>query len=641
MMRWRTFAMLAGGVLLLTLLCRYLMAQPGNLANLWLADVLLTALLLRQPQAAKWPLLLCAIAAEWLGQMLATQWFGPLPLPAAPWLQAGGYALGHGLQSLVCATLLRQTGLAARMNGHPVQLLHLLLFAVGVPGAIGASLFASWGALGAGLSWPRLFLPDFLGAALGNVGLLPLALLFRGSLWAGLRRILWQRFVPLSCLVLAMTIIADVWLIYPFGYSVAVLVVAALYLGMTEMALLGFSWLLLTCAMISLSAFLPPPLTHYWQMVFVYLPVVSCFAPALLLAAALHQVRQREQQRREAADQMVAILYHAGEAIITSDAEGKIESFNRAAARVYGVPEYNAIGQHLSRFAPQALLATPGVEQAQTGEWEAIRADGSHFPAEFMVNSMEVAGQRKLITIVRDITERKRMDRLKSDFVSTVSHELRTPLTSIHGGLGLLRGGVLGTLPERAQSIVNIGYGATERLIRLVNDLLDVQKLESGHVELKLETVPLATLLNRALVQDQAYARVHGITLLLQEPLPEVAVMVDLDRFQQVLSNLISNACKFSQSGSQVELGARLLAGERVRISVRDHGSGIPESFRGRMFQKFSQADSSDTKTRGGTGLGLAISKTLVLLMQGELDYQSEPGVGTEFMIDLPIPQGM
>ena len=377
------------------------MAQPGNLANLWLADVLLTALLLRHPNAGRLPVLLGAMAAEWLGQMLATLWFGSGLLPGAPWLLAGLYAIGHGMQSLVCATLLRQTGLVGRMIEHPVQWLYLLLFALVVPGALGAALFASWGALMGELSWPRLFLPDFLGSALGNMGLLPLALLLQKLVWGALPDIHWRQFVPVSCAVWALGIIANVWLIYPLAYSVAALVVVALYFSMTEMALLGFVWLLLTCSMLSLSAFLPPPLTHYGQMIFVYLPVASCFIPSLLMAAALHQARQREQQRREAADQMAAILYHAGDAIITSDTEGKIESFNRAAEQLYGVSEQQTVGQYLSRFAPLNLFATAQAESAQTSEWEAIRADGTCFSAEFMVSSMEVAGQRKLITIVR------------------------------------------------------------------------------------------------------------------------------------------------------------------------------------------------------------------------------------------------
>jgi two-component system sensor histidine kinase VicK len=273
-----------------------------------------------------------------------------------------------------------------------------------------------------------------------------------------------------------------------------------------------------------------------------------------------------------------------------------------------------------------------------------VRRDGGRFAAEIMTSSFEVAGTRKWITIVRDITERKRMDQLKNDFVSTVSHELRTPLTSIRGALGLLAGGVAGPLPEQAMKLVQISHSGSERLSRLINDLLDMQKLEAGKMDFNFAAHPLAVLLQDAVSAIQSYASQYQVEVRLPAVLPDLMLWVDADRMQQVLNNLLSNACKFSPAQGVVDVVLSTEknpenAENRVRIAIVDHGPGIKEDFKLRMFQKFSQSDSSDTKAKGGTGLGLSIAKVIVEQMGGTLSYVSEAPCGATFFIDLPSHQ--
>src|SRR6185369_6677324 len=228
--------------------------------------------------------------------------------------------------------------------------------------------------------------------------------------------------------------------------------------------------------------------------------------------------------------------------------------------------------------------------------------------------------------VARDIEEEKRIAQMKNDFVSVVSHELRTPLTSIRGSLGLIAGGVAGELPEKARALVEIASKSCERLVRLINDILDVEKIESGKMGFYFAPIELAPLLERALEDNRAYAEGYGVVLRITATAPGARVWGDPDRLLQVMTNLISNAVKFSPRGGTVEVTTARGSGD-VRIAVTDHGRGIPPELRPRLFEKFAQADSSSTREKGGTGLGLSISRAIIERHHGRIGFTSEPGV--------------
>src|SRR6185312_14873352 len=185
-----------------------------------------------------------------------------------------------------------------------------------------------------------------------------------------------------------------------------------------------------------------------------------------------------------------------------------------------------------------------------------------------------------------------------------------TPLTSIRGSLGLLAGGVLGPLSDKAAEMVQIAHHNSERLVRIINDILDIEKIEAGKIELHAQNVALGTLLRQAIEVNQSYADKYQVRLLL-EPLPAgIAVVADPDRLMQGITNLLSNAAKFSPPGSTVHIRAKR-RNARVGIEVEDHGTGIPEEFRPHVFEKFAQADGSTSRRFEGTGLGLAITRQL------------------------------
>lgn len=230
-------------------------------------------------------------------------------------------------------------------------------------------------------------------------------------------------------------------------------------------------------------------------------------------------------------------------------------------------------------------------------------------------------------------------DRLKSEFVSTVSHELRTPLTTIRGALGLVAKGITGQLPAQAQECVDIALANSERLVTLINDLLDMEKIQSVGVELNLRPANLAGLIATAVEEAKALTDPLDVRLSFVHQVPDIEVLVDEDRLKQVLANLISNAAKFSAPGQCVEV-SMLKRGDQIRAQVCDHGRGVSEEYRAHIFGNFSQEDSSDTRRKGGTGLGLHISKALIEGMNGTIGFESVPHRRTIFFFDLPIISG-
>jgi len=244
------------------------------------------------------------------------------------------------------------------------------------------------------------------------------------------------------------------------------------------------------------------------------------------------------------------------------------------------------------------------------------------------------SGRNEAVMVLRDISEQRAVERLKSQFVSTVSHELRTPLASVRGALGLMTAGIAGELAPMTKELSELALENTKRLERLINDLLDLESSDSGQLRLDIATCDLCPLLARTLRSVSPFAASYGVGLRFESEMRSAECRVDADRFGQVISNLLSNAIK--HSGAETDVVMRLFATSDVyRIEVENSGNPIPESFRPRMFQRFAMADASDSRKRSGTGLGLAIAKALVERMHGRIDYVSGGGV-TQFFVELP-----
>ncbi|MXP65707.1 response regulator [Roseomonas sp. M0104] len=378
------------------------------------------------------------------------------------------------------------------------------------------------------------------------------------------------------------------------------------------------------------------------------IPVTFVAAVLFALAAlwSLHRYRHSSAERyaaledskraTEAANaaltenrsRLQSILDHASDPILLLSGADQVQLANAAAADQFGLPLTDVIGQPIRAFIP-------AFGQPQR-EVEAHRADGSVFPAELSIGRYEQDGERGCVCVLRDVTERRRLDSMKNEFVSTVSHELRTPLTSIRAALGLVTGGAAGALPQPAGELLGIAHKNAERLVLLVNDILDIEKMEAGRLEFRRERISARQLLEQAVEANRAYAGQFGLRLeVAGDPEADAEVYADAPRIQQVLANLLSNAAKFSPAGSAVEVSLGVNAGSAV-FRVRDRGPGIPEAFRGRIFQRFAQADSSDVRQKGGTGLGLAISRAIVEHHAGSIGFEDAEGGGTCFHFSLP-----
>ncbi len=362
------------------------------------------------------------------------------------------------------------------------------------------------------------------------------------------------------------------------------------------------------------------------------------------------RVRAQTADLRRMARQTRTLISSVGDGVYGVDARGRITFLNPSAARVLGYDARDLLGQnaHAQLHAPmrdgtpypvETCYITEAIRDGHTALAEEdvyLRADGSSFPVEITASPVidEDAEQAVgAVVVFRDVTQRREVDRLKNEFISVVSHELRTPLTSIRGTLGLLAGGALGQLDPRARAMAESALESSERLTRLINDILDLERIESGTSELALGTHDAAALIAASASEMRAMADGMGIRLL--EGPTAGRVVADRDRVVQTLTNLIGNALKFSEPGSEVCVTARD-RGREVVFSVIDSGRGIPEDKLVSIFERFEQVDSSDARQKGGTGLGLAISRGIVERHGGRIWAESTPGEGTTVSFTLP-----
>ncbi|MEX1181188.1 MAG: CHASE domain-containing protein [Cucumibacter sp.] len=359
------------------------------------------------------------------------------------------------------------------------------------------------------------------------------------------------------------------------------------------------------------------------------------------------QVRLKSQQLAAGERRYGDILAKMMDGMVTINERGLIESFNPAAERLFLYRAAEVVGKKASMLLPppyRETLEGDFRDHKATGkaaligsrrELEGLRKDGSLFPLELSISEVHHGERRFLCGFIRDITELKRMEQLKSDFVSMVSHELRTPLTSIRGSLGLIAGTQTGALSPRVGQLIDIALSNSERLILLLNDILDLDKVASGRMEFAYTIEDLGKQAEQAAIANRAYAERYRVELKPTQ-IASLKVRIDAARLMQVMSNLISNAVKHSPEGGTVEISVARANG-RARLSVVDHGEGIPEEFRNRIFSRFAQSNTTLTRERGGTGLGLSIALQIVEQLGGGIDFSSSTGNGTTFWVDLPI----
>jgi len=333
--------------------------------------------------------------------------------------------------------------------------------------------------------------------------------------------------------------------------------------------------------------------------------------------------------------------------VIEWDTDFKVTDWNASAEKIFGYTKEEALGQH----AKNLIIPDNAIEHVDSiwkqlltisggthSENENITKNGDIITSEWF-NTVLVDENNDVIgvtSLIQDISERKRIEKMKSEFVSTVSHELRTPLTAIRGSIELLLGGVTGSFSPEASKMLQIASNNTDRLLTIINDILDMKKIEAGDFDFSFTEKLIMPEIEEAIKTNKTYASQFDVEYIITQRLEDKKIFIDKFRFSQVMDNLLSNAAKFSPKGEKVEISVTQ-NGNVARIEITDVGSGIPKAFQKKIFDRFTQSDSSNTRSTGGTGLGLAITKIIIEKFNGEIGLNSIEGQGATFYIELPL----
>jgi PAS domain S-box-containing protein len=363
---------------------------------------------------------------------------------------------------------------------------------------------------------------------------------------------------------------------------------------------------------------------------------------------------QKEEELNALTRRHESILDSVGDGIWGMDMEGKLTFINRSGADMLGYSPQELLGQNMHALiqhsradgAPYPEEESPILGSAQRESpfhvdddvfW---RKDGKSLPVEYIACPLVESGKVDGIVVAfTDVTERRRLDRMKDEFIATVSHELRTPLTSLRAALGLVASGALEKRPEKVRPMLDIALANCDRLVRLVNDIVDFERIGNGSLPLHKGEWNAIDLLRRAMDPERPGAARAGLTFRIDAQ--PVDVWADGDRILQVLGNLIRNAIKFSEKGGEIRLAARASSDKEVTFEVQDQGAGIPPEKLDLIFDRFQQADASDSRLQGGTGMGLALCRGIVNQHGGRIWVESHPGRGSTFYftVDLFVPK--
>jgi PAS domain S-box-containing protein len=615
----------------------------GGATAIWPTNALALVAILRGPRGWFWRIgVLAALAIAMVAMMLFAggNLIGAL-LIAAPNL----------LEVLIAVLLLSAFKLVGTDVTRPGPLLAFLACAAVAAPAVAAVAAAPVIASATGQSFLGAAWISWVTDALSMMIIVPFGVVMTRDRLAMLR----SRNDALIALGLFVAITAAVWFLVPMEPALIALIAPLAVLATLRFGAIGAASAVLWTGLLAIGlhlaglgslsagdAGLQTQLFHL-QLGLATLPLTT-----LPIAAVLSQL-DRALQAAATAERARNAFESAGDAMITLNPSGSIESVNAAAEQMFGYSAEeldrrdvsllldlaeDGDGVFMKRLGASRRALASGMVRELTGR----RRDGKRFPADVALGVMNLPTGPHVVAVVRDISERRRVEEMKEEFVSTVSHELRTPLTSIAGSLGLMAGGAAGPLPEKAARLVGIAHANSQRLVRLINDILDIEKIESGKLTLDLSVVDLGDIAARSVESMRGLADELGVKIAL-EPGAPVPVRADPDRLMQVVTNLLSNACKFSPPNGTVTVSLDP-EGRVARLSVEDEGPGVPESFRGRIFSKFAQADASGTRSSGGTGLGLAIAREITERHGGRLWFESPPGKGAAFHLELPVSSG-
>lgn len=363
----------------------------------------------------------------------------------------------------------------------------------------------------------------------------------------------------------------------------------------------------------------------------VIMNLITLFLIYLAILAILNQEKSNRRRINSILDNMV-------DSVITINKELTIRSCNLATEKMFGFDTSEIVGSKFEKLISSEDENEIKIETLKSYNlnFNGLKKNGGKFPVEFNVGSILLENEQLFIIVVRDITIRKEVEKMKNEFISTVSHELRTPLTSIKGSLALLKSGAICKLPPEVIKLLTIADNNSSRLINLINDILDIERIESGKMNFSIKPSNLVSIIKESIESTSPYASQFNVNLAFLNDFENISVLADKQRIIQVLSNLISNAIKFSTPNQTVEISLEK-TDATVKVSIKDNGLGISDDYKDKLFQKFFQIDSSDTREKGGTGLGLSICKAIIEKHKGIISFDSTLNEGSTFYFELPL----
>ncbi len=327
------------------------------------------------------------------------------------------------------------------------------------------------------------------------------------------------------------------------------------------------------------------------------------------------------------------ILEHLAESVIVTDEFGVIKFVNKKTQDIFGYELSEYPNKHIKHFIRDIDMEE--IKESTNYEFEITNKNKNPLYLELEFSTISFKSETSLVFIMSNITKEKELDSLKNQFVSMISHELRTPLTSIRGALGLVSSGVLGNLPDKVKELVNIAGNNSVRLVNLINDILDLEKIKAGKMDFNFDEYEIMPLVEETIDFNKEYGKQYNVEYVIVKRLDNALVNLDKDRFIQVLTNLLSNAAKFSTPNRTVDISVEKV-NHSIRLSVTNKGVGIPKESYAKIFESFSQVDSADNRGKGGTGLGLSISRSIIQKMGGNIAFTSSLNDKTTFYFELP-----
>ena len=615
--------------------------DPG-FASIWLSNGLLAGILLLRSRA-EWPWI---IGACFLVNVAVNSFTG------SGLASATGFSVANTVEVLIAALALRPSLTGVSSLGEPRVLVRFFLFAVVIAPAVSATLSvilvpgATDGPFVGTLS--RWWTSDALGMAVG----LPLVLGLRpAEVRQTLRDASWSTLAGAFALLIAANLLVFAQSRFP-----------VLFLVMPPMLLIAFrlgyaataAAIFITAAMAVISTIvgygpftLLRDLTMTQRFLALELVIAALILTSYPICAVIARQRRLLRDMATSEERFRVIAVNSIDVITVTDARGAWTYLSPSVTEMLGWTPAELIGRNgLEHVHPEdAALYANGIEllrkgrEVLAGSFRMRHRDGRYIWVETISRPLRSAagtGSMGWVSNTRDISARKRVEQIQNEFIATINHELRTPLTAMVGSIGLAASGKFGTPEPQLARLLEMARSNGDRLGQLINDILDFEKASSGKMRFDLRTVAVDDLIDRCIGASRFYAERLGVTIEARQRAPGSLIRVDDGRFHQIMANLLSNAAKFSRTGGSVEVDASARDG-RCRISVIDHGHGIPAAFRKELFERFSQADSSDGRSRGGTGLGMAIAKHLTEQMSGRISFESEENVGTAFHLEFPL----